>query len=240
MGCYKYVHNIRAHVQSDLYAHALQHTNMCTCTSIFWHSYRTLNTHAWILAQRLNASRSLRLQPFPLCSYHFISLSCSAVTMMTQRLPFYLRAVYHLKAPLHTLIHTQSWDKSIRLMIKGSTEHSVIQMFTAGLGSSWKKRSGCRGGTSAVSQLKQSGQKSHLKMSSTEMQRWTDGELAISEEKNDKRRGRLGKKKRASEQGVKAERVLRAQQWSWRCAGRTAALQGFQAPSLLLSFKQLH
>lgn len=40
--------------------------------------------------------------------------------------------------------------------------------------------------------------------------------------------------------GVKAERVLWAQQWSWRCTGWTAALQGFQAPSLLLSFKQLH
>lgn len=140
-----HMHNIHAHIQTYMCAHALQHTNMCTRvhtrmqTYSYTHMHRILHTRAWILEQSFNASHSLRLELLSLCSYHSISLNRSAVTMMTQCLPFYLKAVYQLK--LHPLI---SWDKSIRL-IEMSTEHSVVLMFSAGLWSSWGQGSGLGG-----------------------------------------------------------------------------------------------
>lgn len=72
---------------------------MCTCDQAYWvHMHTISDAYAWILEEYFNVSHYLRLEPLPLCSYHSISLNHTAVTMMTWWLPFYPKAVCHLKA----------------------------------------------------------------------------------------------------------------------------------------------
>lgn len=99
----------QTHAKAYMCAHAILHTDMCkhTPTQEYAHLHRVLLTCMNLGRVLFNASLSFRLEPLPLCSYHSISLNCSGVTLMTRRLPFYLRAVCHLKAA-----PSESWDKS--------------------------------------------------------------------------------------------------------------------------------
>lgn len=116
-------------------AHAAVHAAMCT------YARRPRNilicidscTHAWILVERFNASHSFRLEPLPLCSYHSISLNCSAVTPMTRRLPFWELSVTFR---LHSLNHGTKWG----LIIKVRTTR-VQQTLVVGLRvKAWKQK----------------------------------------------------------------------------------------------------
>lgn len=96
------------------------HSSILTCTCAHMkqyshtHMHRILHTHAWIEVQCFNASHSFRPEPLPLRSHHCVSLNRSAVTMMTWCLPFYPRAVCHLKAPPPEFMRqkhkTYDWD----------------------------------------------------------------------------------------------------------------------------------
>lgn len=118
-----------------MYSGMLTYEHEYTCTQIiltFIYIYIYMYTYCAhkMLVLLFNTSRSFRLEPFPLCSYHSISLKHSAVTMMTWCLPFYQNAACHSKVPPTD----SAWYKSMAFAIELSTEHSVIQMLRTGFG----------------------------------------------------------------------------------------------------------